>query len=105
MAETKRLGLPLLRVQASLLDRLVMDVAREHVSERERAGRSCEQRLAERVLALLAGRPVVREGDGGVSGLDLGFELEAEHLGVIAGGARAREALRAAKNFSISPRK
>jgi hypothetical protein len=85
----------MLRVQASLLDRLVMDVAREHVSERERAGRSSEQRLAERVLALLAGRPVVREGDGGVSGLDLGYELEAEHLGVIAGGARAREALRA----------
>lgn len=85
----------MLRAQASLLDRLMIDVAREHVSERVRAGRSSEYRLSERVRALLAGecgfdaRPPEASDD-----LDLGYELDGEHLGVVARGAGAREVLR-----------
>jgi DNA-binding PucR family transcriptional regulator len=81
----------MLRAQASSLDRLMIDVAREHDGERERAGRSSEHRRSERLLALLAGgldaRPPVSE-------LELGYELDAEHLGVIASGPGARDVLR-----------
>ena len=98
----------MLRAQASLVDRLVSDVAREHTGERERARRSREHLLLERVKALLAGE------DGGAGGRDgfvgdgvasngvvahggvdpeLGYDLHAEHVGVIVRGAGARELL------------
>jgi PucR C-terminal helix-turn-helix domain/GGDEF-like domain len=76
----------------------VMDVAREHIAERERAGRSSEHRLAERVRTLLmdAGPPGLHAHSPGAIDLELGYELEGEHVGVIARGAGAREALREA---------
>jgi PucR C-terminal helix-turn-helix domain/GGDEF-like domain len=76
----------ILRAQASLLDRLVIGVTREHGGELQRAGRSREQRLFERVRMLLAGERV--------DGVELGYELDAEHLGVIARGRGSREILR-----------
>lgn len=95
----------MLRAQASLVDRLVSDVAREHTEELERARRSREHRLLERVKWLLAGGGgnehvggrdgVVSNGVGVHGGLDpeLGYDLSAEHIGVIALGAGARELL------------
>jgi hypothetical protein len=77
----------MLQVHASLLDRLMMDVAREHVAACERLGRSREHSLAEGVRALLAGERV--------DGLDRDYALDGEHVGVIARGAGAQEALRA----------
>jgi hypothetical protein len=86
----------MLRVQASLVDRLAREVSRAHSGELERVARSREQRLSELVRALLAGG----EGMDGVEGLtmdgverELGYELDAEHIGVIARGPGAREAV------------
>jgi hypothetical protein len=86
------------RVQTSLLDRLVAGVTREHEAELERAGRSREQRLSERVRALLVGEGV--DGGGGergavsgLLGLEADYDLDGEHLGVIGRGAGVREAL------------
>ena len=76
----------ILRVQASLLDGLAAAVTREHGGELERAGRSGEQRLLERVRMLLG-------GEGG-DAIELGYELDAEHLGVIVRGRGCQEALR-----------
>lgn len=75
----------ILRTLAALLDALVSAVAREYVGERERAGRTREHRLLERVRLLLAGERV--------DGAELGYELDGEHLGVIVRGAVAQEAL------------
>jgi hypothetical protein len=88
------------RAQAGLLDQLVIGVTREHVAELQRAGRSREQRVLERVRMLLAGEPLdVGAADVGVaqSGVDgdLDYRLEVEHLGVIARGEGALDALRA----------
>ena len=74
------------RALASLLDDLVIVVARAYVGELQRAGRSREQRLLEQVRMLLAGECV--------HSADLGYELDAEHLGVIARGAGAPRELR-----------
>jgi hypothetical protein len=111
----------LLRVQAALADRMVAEVAREHVEELQRVGRSREHRRRERIRALLAGDSHAGEdragedrGDGGEDadghggegaqadgqagggGFDrvLGYDLGGEHLGVIARGEGAQEALR-----------
>jgi hypothetical protein len=103
--------------QSSALDHLMEAVAYEHAQERERMGRSQEQRRLELVRGLLEGEISVN-GDGGhgrVGGIDvtgggwaggtwsaaggesavqeLGYELDAEHVGVIARGADVREAL------------
>ena len=85
-----------LRAQASVLDRLLSAIAGEYRDELARAGRSPERSRSELVRGLLTGewpsgadsatpRDVSRE---------LGYDLEAEHIGVIASGAGAREALR-----------
>jgi hypothetical protein len=81
-----------LRAQASRLDRLLQAITIEYGDELARAGRSPEQRRAERVRRLLAGGVV----DGGaVDGAGLDYELEdCWHLGVIAVGARAEQAVR-----------
>jgi hypothetical protein len=89
----------MLRAQASLVDRLVSDVAREHMGELERARRSRRHRLLERVKALLAGEDEHAGHSSGAAaqaGLDpeLGYDLSAEHIGVIARGEGARELLR-----------
>jgi hypothetical protein len=75
-----------LRVQASVLDRLLQAITIEYGDELARAGRSPEQRRAERVRRLLDG--------GAIEGSDLDYELGGWHLGVIAVGARAAQATR-----------
>jgi PucR C-terminal helix-turn-helix domain/GGDEF-like domain len=83
------------RAQAALLDQLVIGVTREHVAELQRAGRSREHRLLERVRMLLAGE---RQDVGGVApgGVDaeLGYDIGGWHLGVIARGRECEPALR-----------
>jgi PucR C-terminal helix-turn-helix domain/GGDEF-like domain len=70
---------------ASLLDRLIVAVTDEYTHEVEQAGRSPERRRAELVLGLLAGQHV--------DPAELGYELDAWHLGVIATGEDARNAV------------
>lgn len=77
----------MLRGQAALLDELLAAVAHEYAVELERAGRSREQRLMELVVMALAG--------GYVDGIELGYELDGAHLGVIARGNGSEELLRA----------
>jgi hypothetical protein len=83
------------RVQTSLLDQLVIGVTREHVAELERAGRSREHRLLERIRLLLssARTATLEETVPTLLDLDSDYDLSGEHLGVIAQGACAREAL------------
>lgn len=75
------------RTHASLLGRLTSAIADEYRQELERTGRSLGQRLAERVQRLLIGEPV--------DTAELGYELDAWHLGVIATGAKAEKAVKA----------
>ena len=75
-----------LRTQGALLDHFTASIATEYQQEAERAAHSPELRRAERVQKLLAGAPV----DAG----DLGYEFDAEHLAVIAMGAKAGETVR-----------
>ncbi len=74
-------------MQWSLLERLMTTISAEYHREVARVASSAEQRRGRRLRKLLAGEPI-----------DLGeFEYEfndAWHLGVIAIGARAREAVR-----------
>ncbi len=102
MEEADRAGPPggalreMSRAQSMLLERMTAAVASEYGRERERVGRSREQRLAESVRALLADERVAELVDAAGEGHDreLGYELQAEHLGVIARGARALETVR-----------
>jgi hypothetical protein len=72
-----------LRTQGSLLDHLTASAAREYHAELERAALSPELRRSERVQRLLAG--------GRVDSAELGYELAAWHVGIIAMGERARQ--------------
>ena len=73
-----------LRTQGSLLlDHFTSSIASEYQQERERAAHSSELRRMERVQRLLAG--------GRVDSVELGYELDAWHLALIAMGARAGE--------------
>jgi PucR C-terminal helix-turn-helix domain len=74
-----------LSMQAMALDRLMASIAGEYLDEVDRAARSPEQRRTERVQRLLAGAP------GG--SVELDYELNAWHLGVIATGAKSKQAL------------
>ena len=75
-----------LDLQGLLVEHLIAAIAIEHKRELARARRSPEQRLAELVQGVLAGeRPGTAE---------LGYDLDAWHIGVIATGSGAREALR-----------
>jgi DNA-binding Lrp family transcriptional regulator len=74
-----------LRVQAVVLDRLLEAITAEHTDELRRAGRSPEQRRAERVRKLLDGGTIQR--------LELDYELDAWHLGMIVVGAGAAQAV------------
>jgi hypothetical protein len=70
-----------LRTQGTLLDRLMASIATEYMHEIDQAGRSPEQRRAERVRSLLAGAPI--------ESAELDYDLDAWHLGIIAKGAHA----------------
>ena len=76
----------LLRVQAALLDRLIAAVSEEYEREARALPGSAEQRLAKRVEQLLDGQRLDTSG--------LPYEFEAIHLGLIAKGAGAEEAVR-----------
>jgi len=77
------------RLQAGVLHRFVQEVTRAYGAELGRAGRSREQRRAERVRALLDGA-----GAGDRVDPELGYDLGAEHVGVIARGEGAVQTLR-----------
>jgi hypothetical protein len=74
------------RAQASLFDRLVVAVTEEYTREAESRPGSAEEHRAELVARLLAGEPLDTPG--------LGYDLEAHHLGLIAQGEGAAEAIR-----------
>jgi hypothetical protein len=76
-----------MNTQGALVERLMAAVSSEYKLEVEQAGRSLEQRRGERVQRLLAGEHLA-PGE-----FDYRFE-DAWHLGMIAVGARAREAVR-----------
>jgi|HubBroStandDraft_4_1064222.scaffolds.fasta_scaffold15579_2 DNA-binding PucR family transcriptional regulator len=78
-----------LRVQALALNRLLEAITNEYRDELARAGRSSEQRRAERIRGLLAGGGVIEQSEL----VKLDYELDAWHFGVIARGAGAREVL------------
>jgi hypothetical protein len=75
------------RTQAALLDRLIATINDEYICEVQRVSRSSEQRLGEHVRRLLA--------DDRADTEDLGYELDAWHLGLIGTGAGATKAIRA----------
>jgi hypothetical protein len=84
------------RLQSSVLDRFMDAVTREYAQERERTGRSGSQRRLELVRGLLAGETSANANgdiDHGDVERELEYELDAEHVAVIARGRRAREAL------------
>jgi PucR C-terminal helix-turn-helix domain len=76
-----------LNTQGALVERLMAAVSTEYKLEIERMGRSLDQRHRERVQRLLAGEQPAPEE------FDYRFE-DVWHLGMIAAGARAREAVR-----------
>ena len=71
----------------ALLDHFTALLAHEYQQEVERMARSPELRRTEQVQRLLAGAPL--------DTAELGYEFDAEHLGVIAVGAKAGETVRA----------
>jgi len=74
------------RLLATLLDRLMSAIADEYCAEQERGRRSSAQRLGERVQRLLVGEAI--------DASELRYELDAWHLGLIAVGNNAEQALR-----------
>jgi hypothetical protein len=82
---TRALG-QVLDIQALLIERLLAAVSIEYKRELERAGRSPEHRHAELVARLLAGEPL--------DTAELGYELDAWHVGLIATGVGALQVLR-----------
>jgi hypothetical protein len=71
----------------ALLDHFTAVLAHEYQREVERMAHTPELRRTEQVQRLIAGGPVEAAG--------LDYELDAEHLGVVAVGAKARETVRA----------
>jgi DNA-binding PucR family transcriptional regulator len=76
----------LLRAQAALFERLLAVVAEEHRREAESRPSSSEARRRERVERLLAGELV--------DGSELGYDLDAHHLGLMARGDGVGKAMR-----------
>lgn len=74
------------RVQATLLDRLTSAIADEYCAEQALGRRSSAQRLGQRVQRLLVGEAI--------DASELRYEFDAWHLGVIALGKHAEQALR-----------
>jgi PucR C-terminal helix-turn-helix domain/GGDEF-like domain len=83
------------RAQSAILDQLVIAVTREHIAELQRATRSREQRLLERVRILLAGEHADAGPAPAGPGGELDYDLTGQHLGVIALGAGGEAAMRA----------
>lgn len=75
----------LMRAQASLFDRLLVAVGEEYAREEYSHPGSAEQRRAERVRRLLAGELL--------DAPDLSYEFKGHHLGLIAAGPGAPQAL------------
>jgi hypothetical protein len=76
----------LLRVQANLFDNLVATIVEEYAREAEARPGSAGQRRAERVERLLAGELI--------DTAELSYQFDAHHLGLIAVGPGASEAVR-----------
>jgi hypothetical protein len=76
----------LLRAQASIFDRLLAAVSEEHARESEDRLDTADERRAELVGRLLAGEPL--------DASELAYDLEATHLGLVAKGPGATEAIR-----------
>jgi hypothetical protein len=74
-----------LRIQAPQLDRLMASIAAEYTREMERIGRSPQERLAKLVQEVLDGEVVGAE--------ELDYDLDVWHLGAIATGTAAEEAV------------
>jgi hypothetical protein len=74
------------RAQALLLDRLILGINEEYIREGERVERSPDQRRFDRVRRLLSG--------GLVESNELGYDLDAWHLGLIGRGLGAGQAIR-----------
>jgi PucR C-terminal helix-turn-helix domain/GGDEF-like domain len=77
---------PLLAAQATLGDRLIAAVSAEHAREAKNRPRSAAERRRECVKALLAGELVDQS--------ELGYDLDAHHLALIAKGEGAEELMR-----------
>lgn len=77
----------LLAVQATLGDRLLEAVSEEHGREAKARPTTPEERGREYVKGLLAGRQPTGE-------IDLGYDLDAHHLGLMAEGEGAYEVMR-----------
>jgi PucR C-terminal helix-turn-helix domain/GGDEF-like domain len=77
----------LLRVQATLLDRLIAAVSSEYAREAAERQGSAEQRRAERVKRLLDGELLDTS--------ELTYDFDAHHLGAVVSGPEAAEAIRA----------
>lgn len=77
---------PLLAAQATLGDRLIAAVSEEHAREAKNRPRSAAERRRETVKALLAGELVDYS--------ELGYDLDAHHLAVMAQGEGAAELMR-----------
>jgi GGDEF-like domain/PucR C-terminal helix-turn-helix domain len=75
-----------LRTQGALLDHFTASIANEYQHEIERVAHSPELRRIEHVQRLLAGAPV--------DASELGYDFDAEHLGLIAMGPRAGDTVR-----------
>lgn len=75
-----------LRSEGALLDRMLVAVAAAYRDEVDRRHCTTEHRRAEQVKKLLAGEPQ--------DAVELGYDLELWHLGVLASGAEAPRALR-----------
>ena len=75
----------LLRGQGVVFERLVAEVSRDYLQEASGRLVSAEQRRAERVRRLLAGELI--------DSTDLAYELEDWHIGAVAAGAGAADAL------------
>jgi PucR C-terminal helix-turn-helix domain/GGDEF-like domain len=93
LEEAERLGLEegaalqgLMRAQSTLFDRLLAAVAEEHRRESDCHASSFAERRRERVERLLAGELL--------DSSDLGYELEASHLGLTVRGRRVEEGMR-----------
>jgi len=77
---------PLLAAQATLGDRLIAAVSEEHAKEAKVRPRSAAERRRQTVKALLAGELV--------DYTELGYDLDAHHLAVMAKGEGAEELMR-----------
>lgn len=75
----------LLRSQATIVDRLLVAVSDAYTKEAERKPTSTKKRKAERVERLLAGEFIDTS--------EFVYDLEGHHLGVVASGPGAREAV------------